>query len=303
MFKQFFRNKNTKWVLLIVFVFALALSDYFLHGYYNIEGYRGDSLGDKKVGEYRIACFGGSTTFGFGGPADASWPQQLQALLRASNNFSVVNLGANNQGIYGINYDVQHYSYLNYDMAILYNGETDRSPDVLSTLNFRGDDVFCEYFGYKTMLGFYIKEALRRLTPVAKEERKLVFDASVKTDSSEANVSSYYQAFNNRAIALLDSGKTPYAAYIAQMEEVLNYLVTRKIRTVVVCQPGAYESVQQHCVRDLLHRKFEGLVQYVNLSELFPSMQLVSIDGMHLTASGNKRVALALRDSLFAGIH
>ncbi len=299
MFKQFFRNKYTKWVILFGIVSGLVLSDYFLHGYYNTEGYRGEQLEEKKPGEYRVACFGGSTTFGFWVEAEEAWPAQLNKDLQNKGSYSVANLGANNQGIYGISYDIKNYEYLNYDMAVIYNGETDRDPRILSDFNFRGDDLFFEAFGYKTILGFYIKEAIRRVTPVQQNDSVPVFQKGMSGDSIKNNVSAYYAVFNKEAEKMLAARELPYQLYIEQLDEVLAYLVQKKIRTVLVCQPGAYHSIQQQKVRQLLQAKYSGKVEYINLSELFTDINKVSFDGMHLTKEGNRVVAEALRDSLF----
>ncbi|MFM7023743.1 MAG: hypothetical protein ACKOXB_12280 [Flavobacteriales bacterium] len=298
MFKQLFRNKNTKWVLLILFISGLAVTDYLLHGYYNTEGYRGELLQDGEKSGYGVACFGGSTTFGFWVEADEAWPAQLEKSLQQKAAYRVFNLGANNQGIYGISYDIKSYEYLDYDMAILYNGETDRDPRRLSDFNFRGDDIIFECFGYKPMLGFYIREAIRRVTPVPEEATQPVFKNGIEKDSLQSNVSTYYQVFDNEAKKMIAKGEIPYQLYIAQLDEVLTYLVSKKIRTVVVCQPGAFHSVQQQKVRQLLKAKYDGKVEYVNLSELFPDISKVSFDGMHLTKEGNGIVARALEDSL-----
>jgi lysophospholipase L1-like esterase len=299
MFKQLFRNKYTKWIILFLIVSGLVLSDYFLHGYYNTEGYRAEQLEEKKAGECRVACFGGSTTFGFWVEADEAWPAQLNKDLQNKGTYSVVNLGANNQGIYGISYDIKNYEYLNYDMAIIYNGETDRDPRILSDFNFRGDDLFFEAFGYKTILGFYIKEALRRATPVEQKDSVPVFQKEIPAVAMKNKVSAYYSAFDNEAKKMGNKGEFPYQLYIAQLDEVLTYLTDKKIRTVLVCQPGAYPSVQQQKVRQLLQAKYFNKVEYINLSELFPDINKVSFDGMHLTKEGNGLVAAALRDSLF----
>ncbi|MCX6180537.1 MAG: hypothetical protein NT150_01235 [Bacteroidetes bacterium] len=299
MFKQFFRNKNTKWLLLILIISGLVVSDYFMHGYYNTEGYRGNVLDDKQSGEYRIACFGGSTTFGYGVTNDEAWPAQLNSELNKKGNYSVANLGANTQGIYGVSYDVLSYEYLHYDMAIISSGVTDRDPDELSNYNFRGDDVFFKLFGYKTILGFYFKEALRVLTPIDKNESKPVFTNKVANDSVRQRLSTYYTEVNQQAEEMILAGKIPYQKYIAQLDEVLNFLVQKNIRTILVCEPMTYHSIQQQKVRQLIKAKYSGKVEYVNLSELFPDVNKVSIDGMHLTKEGNKVVAEALRDSLF----
>ena len=304
MFKQLFRNKNTKWYLLVLIVLVLVLSDYFLHGYYNTEGYRGEVLKEKKAGEYRIACFGGSTTFGYWVEATEAWPAQLEKMLQKKGAYQVINLGANNQGVFGISHDIKSYEYLHYDMAIIYDGYNDREPDQLSEYNFRGGDIFFSTFVYKTILGFYLKEVGRKTSSFfTEEEAQPVFEKELSKDSMKNSLSTYYSVLNAKAEEMLKEGKFPYQLYIHRMDEVLQYLVAKKIRTVVVCQPGTYNSIQQQLVRKMIKEKYSAKVEQVNLSDLFPDISKVSFDGMHLTAEGNSILAAALCDSLFHRIH
>jgi lysophospholipase L1-like esterase len=63
----------------------------------NARGYRGELRGtDKAEGVFRLLCLGGSTTFTQNVPEDATYPAQLEAMLRAANPgraIEVLNLG------------------------------------------------------------------------------------------------------------------------------------------------------------------------------------------------------------------
>ncbi len=296
MFKKLFGNKYTKWILLLTFLLGVGITDYCLHNYFNTEGYRGKLLDDKKNKELRIACFGGSMTFGFGVSESESWPAQLQNIL--PNNYSVANLGANNQGIYGISHDVNYYNYLHYDIAILYQGETDREPNKLLENNFRGNDPIFYLFGYKQALGFYIKEGIRQIMPTPKGDSITVFKKEANTDTTRAQVNKHYIQANTLAKEMIAEGKTPYEEYIAKLDETLHYLITHKIRTIVVCQPNSYESIQHYCIRKLLEEKYSNKVEYLNLSNLFINLDSMTFDGMHLRADGYKIVAEKMKESI-----
>lgn len=297
MLKSLFKNKYSKWILLLLFILCLCASDYLLHDYYNIRGYRGKIVTEKKEDEYRIACFGGSTTYGFWVEEQESWPAQLRILL--GDKYSVINFGANNQGIYGIANDIHYYEDLNFDMAILYQGETDRDPTQLRDYNFRGGDPFFYCFGYKTILGFYTKELLRKITPKAKNDSSTAFQKDIKKDSLVKKVNQYYAQNDATAKMMMAKNEQPYKEYIAKLDEVLNTLTSKKIRTVVVCQPGTFNSVQQYCIRQLIDTKYFDKVEYLNLNDVFDDIDAVSFDGMHLKKEGYAKVAERMKTMLF----
>ena len=134
-------------VSIVIAVVILLAIDLILHfqldkqSGYNLQGFRGDS--GPKDADYVIACFGGSTTYGFGVSKSEAWPFYLEEQLdNLEQNVCVLNLGANAQGIYGINYDVEGYDYLNYDIALIYTGYNDLNPHEFNKYRFRGSDVF-----------------------------------------------------------------------------------------------------------------------------------------------------------------
>lgn len=94
----------------------------------NIWGYRGPAVSRKHLGEYRIAILGGSAAFGYGVVWQESMPARLEQKLRAalpSQEFSVMNLGYNNEGGYSLRFTLEDYDYLKYDLACLYDGYND----------------------------------------------------------------------------------------------------------------------------------------------------------------------------------
>ena len=297
MLKSVLKNKYSKWIFLLLFILGVCISDYLMHDYYNIHGYRGKIAEEKKVGEYRIACFGGSTTYGFGVEEQEAWPAQLGKLL--GEKYSVVNLGANNQGIYGIANDIHYYEDLDFEMAILYQGETDRDPTQLRDYNFRGGDPFFFCFGYKPILNFYIKELIRKATPLDKNAEKPVFKGNNTDTELRAQVNQYYRDADMISQAMMNKGEHPYKDYINKLDKVLQNLSSKNIRTVVVCQPNAFNSFQQYCIRQLIDSKYLNKVEYLNLNDLFDDLNAASFDGMHLKKEGYLQVAERIKLSLF----
>jgi hypothetical protein len=213
--------------------------------------------------------------------------------------YSVVNLGANNQGIYGIANDIHYYEDLDFEMAILYQGETDRDPTQLRDYNFRGGDPFFFCFGYKPILNFYIKELIRKATPLDKNAEKPVFKGNNTDTELRAQVNQYYRDADMISQAMMNKGEHPYKDYINKLDKVLQNLSSKNIRTVVVCQPNAFNSVQQYCIRQLIDSKYLNQIEYLNLNDLFDDLNAASFDGMHLKKEGYLQVAERMKLSLF----
>src|SRR5579864_938769 len=118
-----------------VFTAVLVGMDAYLHsrvqnnGGVNVWGYRGPTIGRKAPNEIRVAVFGGSTAFGYGVKWNEAFPFYLQTLLnqapRGGKRYVVVNLGAPAQGAFGFQFDLADYMYLQYDVAVLYEGYND----------------------------------------------------------------------------------------------------------------------------------------------------------------------------------
>lgn len=71
---------------------------------------------------------GGSTVFGYGVSWNESIPALLEARLRekpGGRPVSVVNLGYNNEGAYAFVPNLEDFSYLDYDVIVLYEGYND----------------------------------------------------------------------------------------------------------------------------------------------------------------------------------
>src|SRR5689334_3161149 len=125
----------TTFAALILSVVCLLAIDVYAHsrvqnsGGVNIWGYRGPTIGRKRLHEIRVVVLGGSTAFGYGVPSNEAFAFYLEGMLnaRGTRPFRVVNLGAPSQGAYGFRFDLADYAYLEYDVAILYEGYNDLS--------------------------------------------------------------------------------------------------------------------------------------------------------------------------------
>src|SRR5260370_19636425 len=121
---------------IVVPLAGLLAADAFLHprfqrtGGVNIWGYRGPIAHRKQPGERRIVILGGSAAFGYG----VGWTEAIPARLESKvggegERVSVVNLAYNNEGAYSFRFTLADYLYLDYDIAILYEGYNDLMGD------------------------------------------------------------------------------------------------------------------------------------------------------------------------------
>ena len=128
-------------IMAVVGVASLLALDVYLHhrvqydAGVNVWGYRGPVIGKKKPGERRIIVIGGSTAFGYGMRWNEAFPYYLEQKLNAreygtANPVSVVNLGIPTDSARTFVATLNDYAYLDYDIAIFYEGYNDLGLDV-----------------------------------------------------------------------------------------------------------------------------------------------------------------------------
>ncbi len=280
-------------MLVVIWLSDLALH-YFLNNYYswyNYKGYRGEivSPDDPTI----IACFGGSTTYGYGVKKDKTWPYFLEELLKKEGlNISVVNLGANGQGIYGISHDLKLYDYLNYDIAILFNGYNDMMPELLQRNNLRGNDLLFRIFGYKQVIWPFIKE---RIFSIKGNKGHIEFDQNkIKEDNEYDQVARYFNALDTAARGMVSKSEVPYKGYMKYLEASLGYLTSMEKEVLFVCPPGISHTLQQQEVKRFLN-KDDRQVSYFDIGPFVDlSNHKLCLDGLHLTPEGNYAIAKKL---------
>src|SRR5439155_9234 len=95
----------------------------------NMWGYRGRVVGRKAPGERRVVMLGGSTVFGFGVSPTQTLTAYLEGRLRTARpgggTVTVVNLGYVREGAWSFRATLADYAYLDYDVAVLYEGYND----------------------------------------------------------------------------------------------------------------------------------------------------------------------------------
>lgn len=156
---------------IVPIVAAVGVTEYRFHnhgheelfGYVNIRGYRGPVLGRKRPGEFRVAVFGGSTVYGQGVESNQTIPAILEQRLRsAGRNITVANLGYMNDGAYADGLDLADYRYLDYDLAVLYEGYNDLF-NVPNRYSFRHRSLIFRLTGYFPMFPLVFAEKAKSL--------------------------------------------------------------------------------------------------------------------------------------------
>lgn len=325
----------------VVLSAALLVVDIYLHGRFartggfNVWGYRGPIASHKAPGEYRVAVLGGSTVFGYGVSWEEAFPPLLEHDLRARAGrlFSVVNLGYNNEGAYSFVSTLRDYQYLNYDLAILYEGYNDMigDPHQPNVAVFRHDSPVFRFTGYLPIfpIVFHEKAAVMLTGNVATlypgaHAPQTVFKPGFATRTSAevlktaADIGQSLGRQLDRVSAeaprridhAAETGcKSPWGEYCRSVERGVETALAMNKQVLVVTQPHpaadprpdvrARHIEQQQELARMIERRFHDVpaVRYVDLGEAVPlSDPKLTFDGMHLNPSGNQMIADALQE-------
>jgi lysophospholipase L1-like esterase len=296
----------------------------------NVWGYRGPAAGRKKPGETRIAALGGSTVFGYGVPWNESWPYYLERDINAARTgrapASVVNLGAPRDSAATFATTIDDYDYLAPEVVVLYEGYNDlESPgaargsdgQLANYLAWRHQSPVFRWTGYLPILPLVFAEKASSLlhggdVSAAYGSRDIVFRPGLATRVTAGTLKATADievALERRFGRLTDGGAAASTAYDAScgrwseycgaVREAVRNARRRGLRAIVVTQPylSDLHVDQQSALEASLRRDFSGdsAVRYVNLGHLVDLHDSrLAYDGIHLTATGNQRVAAAL---------
>lgn len=303
----------------------------------NRYGYRGPVIGRKQPGELRVAVLGGSTAFGYGVVWNESVPALLEARLREKSGgrpVSVVNLGFNNEGAWAFVRNLEDFSYINYDVVVLYEGYNDLAGDEgVNRDVYRRDSAVYRLTGYYPILPIYLQEkamALRSgndlnaaytdLRRKPGDPGQVVFTPGLATRTSAAAIAAIgamTEALDGRfekvpiarppAIAEHEStlGCTfPNVTYCESIAAAIRFSLSRGLGVVVGAQPRLHgvqspqlQERQREMVAAMIARVFGGERRVV-FADLSGAVDLTdpefTFDGMHLNPLGNRAIAEAL---------
>jgi hypothetical protein len=317
----------------VTFVLLLGVDIYLHHKFeraagLNVWGYRGPVAGRKKADEYRVVVVGGSAAYGYGTTWDEAIPSALERQLAGRSvgpfeRFRVINLGYNNEGAYSFRFTLNDYRWLQYNLAVLYEGYNDMmgNPRAPNLSVFRHDSPVFRLTGYLPIFPIVFKEkASAMLTGTTASmylfAPKTVFRPGLATkaaaevlrgaaevgESLEQQLGRVATEPPRRIEDPASTGcKSPWQEYCRSTMEGVDFALQHGAQVLVATQPHivgrslhARHVEQQAEMAAMLGRRYAGdpRVRYVDLGDAVdlgdPSL---SFDRMHLTAAGNQRAA------------
>jgi lysophospholipase L1-like esterase len=298
----------------------------------NAWGYRGPAIGRKQPGEARIAALGGSTVFGYGVAWTEAWPFHLERRIKASRHqrATLVNLGMPRDSAATFAATLDDYAYLKCDLVIFYEGyndlETTPADDtsqgaVAHYLTWRHQSPIFRWTGYFPILPLVLSEKAMQLMHggdlnAAYDSRTIVFRPGLATRVTAGALKATADmqiALERRFGRLTDDGAKVaanydstcgrWSQYCGAVLQGVRHARERGQQVIVVTQPylSDLHIDQQRALAASLQREFAGDsgVRHVNLGRLLDLHDpQVAYDGLHLTSSGNERIAAALAPSV-----
>jgi lysophospholipase L1-like esterase len=308
----------------------------------NVWGYRGPAVSRRHAGQPRIFVLGGSTVFGYGVTWDQAFPAALERALKASvpgRQWSVVNLGYNNEGAYSFRFTLEDFGYLEPDLVILYEGYNDMiGDDGPNTALFRHGSPVFQLTGYMPILPLVFHEKALALLHGGSIDAgyaetqgagsKVVFQPSLRDRAAastleaavllERSIEKQLERFaetpaRSAAAHGKDECGDPWRHYCASVVAAVDYALSRHAKVIVAGQPrlvrehlGARQEDQQRALAERLRRRFDGNqdVRYVDLAHAVDLADASSVtDGMHLDAPANQRLAEHLVPAVLDILH
>jgi hypothetical protein len=296
----------------------------------NVWGYRGAPAGAKQSGDVRIVMLGGSTAFGYGLPSHESIPAFLERRLNAEaraagRRFTVINLGAPGQGAHGFRFDLADYAYLDYEVALLYEGYNDLGSDGVPAdvpqraspnyLLWRRSSPVFRLTGYYPIFPLVFREKAMALRAgnlnTAYEKKEVAFQpnlASRATASALQTAATIGEALEHQLGSLSDkpvhastdpSCRDRWRQYCGAVRDAVEFALARGTRVAVITQPYVSDKhvEQQADLAVMLKARFGERpdLRYVNLGRAVDlKNREVAYDRIHLVAAGNDRLAAEL---------
>jgi lysophospholipase L1-like esterase len=314
-------------------IVSLLVADLLLHrraersAGLNVWGYRGPTVPRRHPGQPRVAVLGGSTAFGYGVTWDGAFPAALERALEVSapaRQWSVVNLGYNNEGAYSFRFTLEDFAYLQPDVVVLYEGYNDMVGDNgPNTALFRHDSPIFLLTGYMPILPLVFHEKALSLMHGSLDAGyasvhggKTVFrpnltaratastlDAAASLGESIERQLEPFARTPARAAAVPDAEgcSDPWHHYCSSIAMAVDFALSRHEKVIVAGQPRlaaerlrVRQEDQQRALAEMLRLRFGGNhnVRYVDLAHTVDLGDHVAApDGMHLNAGANRRIA------------
>ena len=309
---------------------ALLAADVYLHRKYertslvNVWGYRGRPRGAKQPGELRVAVLGGSAAFGFGVDEDEAIPHYLEQTLNAIGagegsashvaHFSVINLAFNSESAASFRPTLEDYRFLDYDLAILYEGYNDLLERPKSD-GFRRGSLTFRWTGYLPVLPLVAREKYydwRYRGDIAQGYRDRSAAQTVFRPGDEAAAGTAAASLAGQLGSLSDSPDTAtascgddWANYCRTVIDAIRTARSAGTPVLVASQPYISDRhvQQQTALQSAVAHEFAGDpgVRFANLGRTLDLHDTsLAFDGLHLTPEGNRRVSAAMAPEVLA---
>ena len=299
----------------------------------NVWGYRGPTVGDKEPQETRIAVFGGSTAFGYGVLWNEAWAYVLEQGLnkRAASSgrrFTVLNLAYNSEAAYSFKPTMEDYDYLDFDMAVFYEGYNDLGDAPRIDVFRRTSPVF-RLTGYLPIFPLIFREKAFALMNEGNvkagyegelKPNKTVFRPGMATqvgaaalEAAAATANSLEQQLGRlttdrealREVTPTTGCLARWHHYCGAQADAIAAARARGRAVLVVTQPYISDQHvdQQRALAGMLESQFgtDPLVARANLGPVVDLRNVqLAFDGMHLTPEGNRLVGDALVEPVLA---
>jgi hypothetical protein len=265
-------------------------------------------------------------TYGYGVSPDQTIAVYLERDLRSasgSTTFRVINLAYNSEGAYSFKYTLRDYAYMDYDLAILFEGYNDLSVKQNQSV-FRHDSPVFRMTGYMPILPLVFREKAAAMlhgdaSALYKTDGKKVFrptwtaragaGALEATAAIEKSIEQQFDSVNrdrvdpNQSLRGNDEfGCGEWGLYCQSLVEAIDIVRGRGKKVIVGTQPWAgilmraAHISQQQAMTGMLQRRYaaDPNVKYLNLGDVLDVNDArLTTDGMHPTAEGNTRLAAA----------
>ncbi len=322
----------------IPILLLLGLDLYFHKKYgqvagYNIWGYRGPIAGGKRSGEKRIVILGGSQAFGYGETQEESIPAILEEKINALRDegdrrpVKVVNLAYNNQGAFSYLQTLRDYSYLDYDIVVLYGGYNDLGAPNFA--QFRHRSPVFRLTGYLPIFQLILIEKYYQIrygsVGAGYRDGKVAFTPETEKEPSKGKavrkalkgqlgtLSQPPERIIAKVKADLANHPRPkdklcgkrFDHYCRSMQKAVGLALSRGKRVLVVTPPYVSDLhvEQQYLMWETLRASFgdRPKLRRVDLGQALDlTDRKLCFDGLHLTAPGNRIVAERLLGSVVA---
>ena len=277
----------------------------------NVWGYRGEPIGKKAQGEIRVVMLGGSTVFGWGLPAHESIPAFLERRLNATpgRRYSVVNLGAPGEGVYGFRFGLEDFEDLDYDVVILYEGYNDLGPYTIrgreNYLLWRHESPIFRWTGYYPLLPVVLREkadvlsrdqgnSVRFGTRVGADVMRTVGELTAFLGGQPGGLT-----VAPEDVAADGECRDGWERYCGSVRTAIDWSLERGKSVIVASQPYISDAhvSQQANLAAMVRARYGARpsVRYLDLGRVVDMRDTaIAYDGIHLVAAGNDRIAAEL---------